>query len=61
MTGLETHPVLGEYRLAELRREQERRARRALVLQTLRPQAPRARGSGTFRGLSLRSRGALRA
>lgn len=60
MTGLETHPTLAEYRLAELQRMQERRARRAYVLRTLGPEQARRGGSLVVRALPMRVRHALR-
>lgn len=60
MFELETHPTLSVYRLAELQREQERRARRALVLRTVRPERARREGSLVMRALPLRVRDALR-
>jgi hypothetical protein len=61
MTGLETHPILGEYRLAELRQERERRVRRTLARHTLQSEQGRRGGSRAIRALPMRIRDALHA
>lgn len=61
MTGLGTHPMLGEYRLAELRQDRKRRARHAHALQLQRPEPTGRRTARTMRAVPVRIRRLLRA
>jgi hypothetical protein len=61
MTDIRTHLVVTEYRLADVRREQEESARRALTLQALKPERSPRRTARVFQAGPVRILRALRA
>jgi hypothetical protein len=61
MTDIRTHLVVTEYRLADVRREQEGAARRVFTLQALKLERPPRQAAHVFRAGPVRFLRALRA
>ena len=61
MIDIRTHLVLTQDRLADVRREQEKAARRAFTLQALKLERPPSRAASLFRAGPVRILRALRA